>query len=377
MSTNNITTSDDIRASVSSIYSDLLRKRAIEKEQKAELKRLKEEEKKQEKEEKKEKKSENMTKKERQQASLDTWKEIVVGLTGEDLEYSSERKPRKKYRQWINDDQSTNSVSPTKTKKPKKRNYQKEFAPELNMLKTLVAEQNRFSADLLKRYQNAAGPNTKDAMPPNKTIVELISTINASRANALGMLREIGNLKKTMADLYMKQKKLDADLHGASGVSDADIALMGSDVASSVFGGSAGMPIMPSYNPPAENVSSSSTQVNAYNYTPGDVPSMTASPVQPTQGSSTFDPSSWDGPELEGAAGAVVYETIPHHIVVEWRKDEDKARFKAVRNDNGEELVGAPIPAADPNKLVFNEQDMKVKGVFDEIYPLEIIHKEE
>ena len=97
MSTNNITTSDDIRASVSSIYSDLLRKRAIEKEQKAELKRLKEEEKKQEKEEKKEKKSENMTKKERQQASLDTWKEIVVGLTGEDLEYSSERKPRKKY----------------------------------------------------------------------------------------------------------------------------------------------------------------------------------------------------------------------------------------------------------------------------------------
>ena len=352
-------TSDDVRASVSSIYSDLLKKRQSERAEKEELRRAKEEEKIQKKEEKKEKKEEHMTKAERRQAELDSWKEIIVGLTGDDLEYSDTKQKRKKYRKWIDDDSSGNRVDTEKVKKPKKRNYHKEFEPELQMLKSLVADQNRFSSELLKRYQNAVGPNTKDAMPPNKTIVELIATINASRSNALGMLREIGNIKKTIADLYMKQKKLDSDLGGGSNISNTDLALLGSSVASSIFDEPTpqGAPIT-QYTPPVQQEASTGNPEG---------------PGQVFQAVSTFDPNSWDGPELDANTRSVMYENIPHHVVVEWNKDANIARFKAVRDDTGEELSGAPVPTVDPSKLSFNEKDLRVKGQFDEIYPLEIV----
>lgn len=367
MSNNTTQSSDMIRASVSSIYSDLLRKRTIEREQKEEMKRLKREERQQREAEKKEEKLENMTKAERRRAEIDTWKEIVIGLTGDDLDYVDDKKPKKKYRKWIDDDSQTGVKSDT-VKKPKKKNYQKEFAPELNMLKNLVAEQNRFSADLLKRLQFAAGPATKDAAPPNKTIVELISTINASRANALGMLREIGNLKKTMADLYMKQRKLDADLHGAAGVSDTDLALMGSSIASTLFGDDAPSPQQQSYQPyVAPSMMSPQARAEAASQT-----NESSTDVYATS-TSTFDPSTWEGPSFDANTRSVLYENIPHEVVVEWHKDSGEARFKAVRNDTGEELVGAPVPTTDPSRLTFNETDMKVKGQFDEIYKLEIV----
>ena len=77
------------------------------------------------------------------------------------------------------------------------------------MLKNIVAEQNRFNADLQRRYSNAAGPNTRDAMPLNKNLVELAAVINSGRSNSLSLLREIGSIKKSISDLYMKQAKLD------------------------------------------------------------------------------------------------------------------------------------------------------------------------
>ena len=50
------------------------------------------------------------------------------------------------------------------------------------------------------------------------------------------------------------------------------------------------------------------------------------------------------GPEFDGNTNSVLYESIPHQVVVEWHKNDGKARFKAVRTDTGEELVGAPLP---------------------------------
>ncbi len=359
MSKNNTTTSDDVKASISSIYSDLLKKRTIEYEHKQELKRLKEEEKKQQKEEKKEEKNKNLTKEERRKAEIDRWKEVIIGLTGDDLDYSSDKKnKKKKYKKWIDDDSDQNVIKPVKNKKQKKKNYNKEFEPELNMLKALVAEQNRFSSELLKRYQNAAGPNNKDSMPPNKTLVELIATINASRSNSLGMLREIGNIKKTIADLYMKQKKLDADLQGNGSISDTDLALMGSNIASSIFGDT------PSISPQPSQVQQNSPVNQQEQQSQNIFPDIVSS----------FDPDSWEGPEFDANTKSVMYENIPHHVVVEWHKDQNKARFKAVRDDNGMELTGAPIPSIDPSKLSFNEKDMRVKGQFDEVYKLEIIN---
>lgn len=361
------TTPGEVRASVSTIYSDLLNKRRIEREHKEELRRVKEEEKREKKKEKKEEEKEHMSKKEKRQAELDSWKAVIVGLTGDDLEYSDTKKKRKKYRRWIDDEVDNAAITAEKPKKPKKRNYNKEFEPELQMLKSLVADQNRFSAELLKRYQNAVGPNTKDAMPPNKTIVELIATINASRSNSLGMLKEIGNIKKTIADLYMRQKKLDSELGGGGNVSTTDVALMGSGIAQQLFGDSIAPAPQQSMDPGA--VAPQPT------VTPGaPIVATAASPgvdLDGFRGAASFDPSTWDGPDL--GDNAVRYEAIPHHIVVEWRKNQGEARFKAIRDDTGEELVGAPVPSSDPSKLAFNEKDLKVRGEFDELYPLEII----
>ena len=180
-------TTEEIRASVASIYSELLTKRKEEKEAKQEKKRQEEELREQEKEANK--KSENepkLTKKEKREAEFDNWKEIIIGLTGDDLEYSSTKKSKKKYRKWI-DDETESSILIPKTKKVKKKNYSKEFAPELQMLKNIVADQNKFTADLQKRFNTMAGPATKDAMPPNKTMVDLASVINAGRSNSLGV----------------------------------------------------------------------------------------------------------------------------------------------------------------------------------------------
>ena len=65
--------------------------------------------------------------------------------------------------------------------------------------------------------------------------------------------------------------------------------------------------------------------------------------------------------------------TIPHEVVVEWHKNDNLARFKAIRSDTGEELRDCPVPETDPSKLKFNESNMTVKGEFDEIYKLEIV----
>lgn len=367
------TTSNDVRSSVSSIYADLLERRQADREVRLAKKAQEREEREREKEDKKLKDDgTKLSKKERRQAELDSWKEIVVGLTGDDLEYSSPKKKKKKYRKWIDDDAEANAMLSPKPKKHKKRNYNKEFEGELNMLKSLVADQNRFSADLLKRFQVAAGPATKDAMPLNKTLVELASAINASRSNSLGVLREIGNIKKTIADLYMKQAKADADA-GSTGFSSTDMGLMGSSIASSLF---VDKPATYGGNTVANTPYSSSTvPVSGTPVADPGAPVIQQNTDQVSMMSAPqveeFDPSTWQGPDI-GNSG-VMYENIPHTVVVEWKKSEDAARFKAVRNDDGTELVGCPVPTCDPSKLVFNEKDLIVRGQFDETYKLEII----
>lgn len=350
-------TETQLKSSVSSIYSDLLSKRAVKKAAKEEQKRMDkelEEQKKSEKETNED--GTKMTKKQKRQAELDNWKEIVIGLTGDDIEYTSEKKSKKKYRKWIDDD-DFNSVMNAKQKKPKKKNYNKEFEPELNMLRTLVAEQNRFTADLQKRFQNAAGPATKDAQFPNKTLVELASAIGTGRSNSLGMIREIGNLKKTIADLYMKQKKLDADM-GSANIDSSDLGLMGSSIASSLF--TSPMPQQSSFDIPAADFTQ--PVVNQ---------PITNEPKTVMAQVTSFDPSSWEGPDIGNSFSK--YEAIPHSVVVEKNQSTGDMRFVAIRDDDGSEIVGCPVPTSDPRYLKINEEEMTVKGDFDEVYKLKYV----
>lgn len=394
------TTEEDVRASISSIYSDVLNKRQIARE-------AREEERRQEKAARDSEKAERytksdgtkMTKKERRQAEFDNWKEIVVGLTGDDLDYARPKgSKKKKYRKWIGED-DIGSTTTVKQRKPKKRNYNKEFEPELNMLRNLVSEQNKFTAELQKRFQNAIGPATKDAMVPNKTMVELAAAITSGRSNSLGMLREIGNIKKNIATLYMNQRKLDSQLGGISNADDGDLGLMGSNLAASLFGDN-GI----SFSEPSSTAD--------HNYAPssytGDVPQSWSQPQYTTpitplqvvpstvilpqdsqsfvkQGndgmnnntvvSSTpiqpFDPSTWVGPTLQNSF--TESENIPHTIVVEKDSTSGNMRFVAIRDDDGSELSGCNIPTVDPNTLTVNEKDKTVKGQFDEVYPLRYV----
>lgn len=358
------TTDEKMISSISSVYADLLSKRKLKEEEKAEQKRVKKELEEKEKEEKEDKEG-KLTKKEKREKELDNWKQVIVGLTGDDLDYEPKKKSKKKYRKWIDDDDFV--VDPMKKpKKPKKKNYNKEFEPELNMLKLLVREQNQYNADLQKRFQNAMGPATKDGQVPNKAMVDLASAIMSGRANSLGMLREIGNVKKTIAELYMKQKKLDSDLgKGNSNFDNSDVGLLGSSIAASMFGNQA--------------------QDGQYQQAPPQQSdtSLFGSPVmsqQPTQSVSAqqqdalannisdFDPSTWQG--VPDASDYSKYENIPHHTVVEKNKETGKVRFKVLRDDTNEELVGCPKPTSDPKDLKINEEQMTVKGQFDEVFPL-------
>lgn len=374
-------TSDEIRASVSTIYSELLAKRREEKEAKYEKKRQEEELRQKEKEAKKEKEDgTKMSKKERREAEFDNWKTVIVGLTGDDLEYSSAKKSKKKYRKWI-DDEVDSPIITSKPKKVKKKNYSKEFAPELQMLKNIVADQNKFTADLQKRFNAMAGPATKDAMPPNKTMVDLASVINAGRSNSLGVLREIGNLKKVIAELYIKQKK-EEGANGGAASGPMDLALMGSNLASTLFADDfAPIPSTPTPMPqfqqqPAYPVQDTGvTVINATAYSTEPQVQTTAPVQQPamTPQVQEFDPSSWSGPDNLKVNDTVVYETIPHTVVVEKNQATNIVRFKAISDATGEELHDCPVPTYDPRNLNLNEKDLIAKGQFDETYKLVII----
>lgn len=342
----------EIRTSVNSIYNALLERQLTKAKEKEELKKkIKEEE--LEKEENEEvDKDKILTKKEKAQLALDNWKEVIVGLTGDDLDYVKEKKNKKKYRAWFSEDEELNQILIDKPKKRKKRNYNKEFEPELNMLKNIVADQNKFTTDLQKRYQNIVGPIGKDNGVMNKTIVELASVINASRGNSLSVLREIGNIKKTIADLYMKQRKLDSELGG--GFDSQDLTLMGSSVASSLFS--------------QDNFNQNTSQnENVSRIVPNT--SMDVSNVPVASVIEEFNPDTWDGGGMD--SGNAKYEAIPHSIVVEWHKNEDRARFKAVRDSDGSELVGANVPSCKIKS--FDEKDKWAKDEFDQVYRLEII----
>ena len=373
-------TEENVKTSVASLYAQLLKRREIEKAEKEEKKRKQKEEEQAEKEAKyTNEDGTKMSKKEKRQKELENWQEVIFGLTGEDLEYSSDSKKskKKKYKKWISDDNSSDNLE-KKPKKQKKRNYKKEFDPELNMLKALVSEQNKFTNDLQRRFNYAVGPATKDATPMNKTMVELAAAINTSRGNSLTTLRTIGDLKKTIAQLYHKQAEIDMKKAGSSGGDDTDLSLMGSSVIKSLEGLNnpflAPMEPTPSYAPPVQQ-----TMPVVNNVEPKSQPVQTPQPVQqsaPVQQTipnielsiSDFDASTWDGPDLPDKQ--VLTENTPHEIVVLRDKQTGSRRFAAMEPGTNNEIPNFPVPSYDPMDRPISEEDHRMKGYFDDSYPV-------
>lgn len=371
------TTESEIRGSVSSLYADILAKRNSERAARQENERLEKEARKAEKEAAKAENGEKkLSKKEQREASFEEWRSVIVGLTGDDLEYSSGKKKKKKYTKWIGEKDGASEMT-AKPKKQKKKNYRREFEPELNMLRSIVADQNRFNMDLQKRFQTAAGPATKDAMPLNKTMVELAAAINSGRSNALGYLNAISNVKKTIADLYMKQAKQDHDLGGSGTGATTDPALLGSNIAARMFadnpflaGAPAGGPNITAPGPDA--VAASAGPAFTMPTQMPNIPQDNNGQVV-IEGTSIpeFDPASWDGGGLS-VTPDIASENIPHVFVLEWNKETDSRRFKAIDPDTGAELPQVPVPTSDPYRLKINETDLTVRGEFDETYKVTI-----
>lgn len=106
-----------------------------------------------------------------------------------------------------------------KKKKKKKKNkdeavdYAKEFEPEMNILQNLLNEQSRFNASLQKRYDTME--SSKSAVRGvGKFTTDLITSINQGRGTSLQITNNIVSLKKTIADLNMKERKERAAVNG-------------------------------------------------------------------------------------------------------------------------------------------------------------------
>ena len=353
------TSSDEINHSIGQIYSGILKNRVEERNRMAEEKRLAKEAKQAEEsmgngERSSEDNPEDrpLTKKEKQERALDSWKDVIGNLTGEDLDYVKPKKSKKKYKKWIDEDAEGNTILVEKPKKKKKTNYTKEFENELNMLKAIVSDQNKFTDNLQKRFNTMVGPNTKDAMPLNKTSVELATAVISSRSNALAVIKEIGNIKKTIADLYMKDKKLQSEL-GGGGSDLQDLTLMGSSIASSMMGGN-------------------------NNYAPSTSAPM-GGPAAPTNSSinsgsmvfEDFDPDkfSFDGAEADPY---VKYENVPKKTVIEYDQTGNKHRYKTINTGTGEEIKDFPNPTFQIKNI--DTKNKVAKDSFDSIYEVEVIN---
>ena len=321
---------EHVTSSIYSIYEKLMKEKANKKEEKKKLKLEKKLEKSEKKKTKEEKEAEYRN-------SLDKWEESLYNLTGEELEYSEKPKKKKKYTKWIGEEDTvTNLIK--KPKKKKKISHKKAFEKDIEIAQAFLSEQNKLNADLQKRFNLIAGPADKNSMPLNKTTVDLLSVLMSGRANSLGIIREIGNLKKISADLDIKQQQIDLKKYGESDGADENLGLSGSDMMTSIFNNNTG------YNSPTP-----SQNMNFDN-----IPSINS--------------SKWEGPELESTY--VKYENIPHKVVVERNTNTGDMKFKAIRTDSGEEIPDYPLPISNVNKLEVNEENKVVKGKFDELYPL-------
>ena len=97
-----------------------------------------------------------------------------------------------------------------KKKKKKKKteliDYNKEFETEAALYRNLLQDQNRFTESLQKEYDRLKSTKSS-ARGISKTMTDLIENITQARGLSLQIVDKTVGLKKTTADLMMKQKK--------------------------------------------------------------------------------------------------------------------------------------------------------------------------
>ena len=100
-----------------------------------------------------------------------------------------------------------------KKKKDKLTNYKKEFEPEMVLLRGLLVDQEKFVESLQKEYNFIKG-NKSTSRGVTKSITDLINNITQARSLSMQLVDKHTSLKKTIADLEMKERKEKAGLLG-------------------------------------------------------------------------------------------------------------------------------------------------------------------
>lgn len=176
----------------------------------------------------KEKEEEKKSKKEKKEKKgskysifddYDNWDDIVTNIPKLHL--------RKKVKATIFDDvENGKKKGKKKEKKGDRTDFKKEFDPEMGALKCLLLSQNEFVGQLQNEF-NQMNKQKSSARGIGKFTNELVSNINTARKVSADLIKQISDIKKTVADLSMKERKeLGALVDGDGNISDNAAALL-------------------------------------------------------------------------------------------------------------------------------------------------------
>lgn len=119
-------------------------------------------------------------------------------------------------------DEATGGKKKKKKKKDKNEptDFKKEFEPEAALLRNLLVDQNKFVESLQKEYDYLKSSKSS-SRGMNKNMTDLIANITSARNLAMQLVDKHTALKKTIADLSMKEKKeMSGSLDGMENLSD-------------------------------------------------------------------------------------------------------------------------------------------------------------
>ena len=110
-------------------------------------------------------------------------------------------------------------------------NYNKRFSKEMKQYQKLIRQHTVYVDQLERLFRQSTGLGTSNPRQLTKTDVELANVIGQARGQLLQMIGGVGSLKKTIADLQLKQLAKLASSLGSDDPSGGDSAdLRGSAV---------------------------------------------------------------------------------------------------------------------------------------------------
>ena len=138
----------------------------------------------------------------------DSFSDVMTDEYFEDLMVSSSIKIKKHGKGTYDDFFGDNKKKKKKKKKKKDEltDYKKEFEPEAALLRNLLIDQNRYVDSLQREYDHMA-THKSSSRGINKNMTDLMTNITQARNLSLQLVDKHVNLKKTIADLSMKERK--------------------------------------------------------------------------------------------------------------------------------------------------------------------------